>query len=404
MPTADAINLATVDFLLSERGRAAAKALAAAPRDEASLPAQLADLRRRYSGAEAGALLALVRLRRQAEAKFPEAGRLFFTTEALEQATARPIAAHRAAWLDRHAPPGPVLDLGCGIGGDALALARVRPVVAYDLDPLRLRLAQANVDALGLAEQVTLRQADWTAELAAGRLPRAAAAFADPARRVDGKRVFRLDTIQPPLAALLQLQAVVPALGVKVMPGVDNRDLPPACSVEFISHAGVCKEAVLWFGPLAGASAAWASVHDGTAWHTLAAGGTQPPAGALAAGMVLYEPDPAVIRAGAFAELCAQLHAHLFDPQIAYLVSDSLTATPFAQSFRVLEIHSFSLKLLQARLNALGIGRVELKKRGAPFAPESLRHRLTLPESTRAGVVIFTRQGDARRMILAERT
>src|SRR5690606_30893409 len=123
----------------------AAAALAAETLDDALLPARLAALRRRFTGEQAGALLALARLRRQAAAKFPEADQLFFTAEALEQATARPIAEHHAAWIDAHAPPGPLLELGCGIGGDTLALARRRSVIAYELDPLRLRLAQANV-------------------------------------------------------------------------------------------------------------------------------------------------------------------------------------------------------------------------------------------------------------------
>ena len=61
------------------------------------------------------------------------------------------------------------------------------------------------------------------------------------------------------------------------------------------------------------------------------------------------------------------------------------------------------LKLLQSRLSALGIGQVELKKRGAPFAPESLRGRLKLVPGGRPGVVIFTRQGDARLMLIAVR-
>jgi hypothetical protein len=404
----DAINLQSVDFLLSATGRQAAATLADLPLDDAHLPAQLTALRRRFSAAEAGALLALARLRRQAAAKFPAAEQLFFTAEALEQATAHPIAEHRAAWLHRLAPPGPVLELGCGIGGDTLALARRRLVVAYESDPLRLRLAQANVEALGLAHQVTFRQADWTADLAAGVLPEAAAAFADPARRVAGRRVYRLDAIQPPLAWLLRLQAVVPALGVKVMPGVDDREIPPGCGVEFISHVGVCKEAVLWFGPLArhpsSGAERWASVHNSNGWHTLISRGAPPPVGSLAAGMILYEPDPAVIRAGAFAELCTALDAHLFDPQIAYLVALEQQPTPFAHSFRSLEVHPFSLKVLQARLAALGMGQVELKKRGAPFAPESLRGRLKLPASERAGVVLFTRQGEARLMIIAERT
>ncbi|HXF62574.1 MAG TPA: hypothetical protein VNK95_13215, partial [Caldilineaceae bacterium] len=85
----DAINLQTVEFLLSAPGRQAAAALAAETLDDADLPARLAALRRHFTGEQAGALLALARLRRQAAAKFPEADQLFFTAEALEQATAR---------------------------------------------------------------------------------------------------------------------------------------------------------------------------------------------------------------------------------------------------------------------------------------------------------------------------
>jgi hypothetical protein len=235
----------------------------------------------------------------------------------------------------------------------------------------------------------------------AGRLPPAAAAFADPARRIGEQRIFRLDQLQPPLGALQQLQVQIPCLGVKIMPGVDKTEIPPGCGVEFISHEGVCKEALLWFG-LAASHPIWASIHTPGGWHTLT-DTTPPPLGSLAAGMALHEPDPAIIRAGTFAPLCTALDAHLFDSMIAYLVSDRLIAHPLVQSFHILEIHPFNLKTLQARLHALGFSRVELKKRGAPFAPESLRGRLKLPAGDRAGVVIFTRQGEARLMLLAER-
>ncbi len=395
----DAINDHTIDFLLSAEGRAAAAALDAV--DDAQLLTALEGLRRRYTPPQAGALVALARLRRRAAAKFPAADRLFFTATALEQATAHTVAIHHATHLHHHAPPGVVLDLGCGIGGDTLALATRRDVIAYEIDPLRIRLAAANVEALGLAQRVTFRQADWTTELASGRLPAAAAAFVDPARRRGEQRIFRLDQMHPPLSAILQLQSVIPHVGVKIMPGVDKAELPAQSSVEFISHEGVCKEAVLWFGAPATAPI-WASVHTATGWQTLT-DTTPPPVGPLAAGMTLHEPDPAVIRAGTFAPLCAALGAHLFDDQIAYLVGDAAITHPLVQSFRILEIHPFHLKTMQARLQALGVSRVELKKRGAPFAPESLRGRLKLPAGNRAGVVIFTRQGEARLMLLAER-
>lgn len=395
----DAINVQSVEFLLSAEGIAASADLVAV--DDAYLLTELAQLRRRFSAEQAGALVALARLRRRAATKFPQAERLFFTTAALEQATAYPIAAHHAAYIHQHAASGTVLDLGCGIGGDTLALAEHGPVIAYEIDPLRLRLAEANVRAMGLDARVTFQLADWTSVLAAGELPDAAAAFADPARRVGEQRIFRLDQIQPPISALLRLQAQIPSVGVKIMPGVDKTEIPPECGVEFISHEGVCKEAVLWFGPLATAPM-WASVHTNTGWHALYET-TPPPVGLLAVGMTLHEPDPAVIRAGTFMPLCKALGAHLFDDQIAYLVGEEAITHPLVQSFRILEIHPFHLKKLQARLHALGISRVELKKRGAPFAPESLRGRLKLVRGDRAGVVIFTRRGDERLMLIAER-
>jgi hypothetical protein len=119
--------------------------------------------------------------------------------------------------------------------------------------------------------------------------------------------------------------------------------------------------------------------------------------------MVLYEPDPAVIRAGAFVELCRLLDTHLLDPQIAYVAGNEVHASPFAQAFAVEEIHLFGLRTLNRRLQALEIGAVELKKRGVPFAPEELRPQLRLLPGGRPAVVLFTRLGEKRVMIIATR-
>ncbi len=398
----EAINGETVPFLLSARGRAAAAALWTADLHEQQTLSILQTLRRDFNAGEAGALLALVRLRQRAIAKFPEAEQLFFTAEALEQATAWPIAQQRARWFAERSPNGPILDLGCGIGGDLLALAEHRPVIGIEMDGMRLRLAQANVDALGLTEQVQLIEADWTVLRDAGKLPAAAAAFADPARRAAGRRLFSLHQIQPPLAELLALQQQIPALGVKVMPGVDNAELPADCGVEFISHDGICKEAILWFDLLA-RNRRWASVHTTSGWQQILADAETPPLGTIEPGNYLYEPDPAVIRASALGRLCTLLDAHLFDPQIAYLVSPVGHVHPLVQSFRIEEVHPFQLKLLNRRLQALSIGQVELKKRGFPLAPEELRPRLKLTPGGKDGVIIFTRRGDERLMLIGAR-
>ena len=216
------MDLSTVEFLRSQPAQAALTMLQRSDLADAQTLLLLQELRRHFTAVEAGALLSLARLRQRATSKFPQAATLFFTAEALEQATAWPIAQWRAAWIDQQAPPGPLLDLGCVIGGDLLALAQRRSVIAFDTDPVRLRLAEANVAALGLTQRVEFIQADWTAHLAAGTLPTAAAAFADPARRVDGRRIFTVEAMQPPLSHLLQLQQQLPHLGVKKMPGIGD--------------------------------------------------------------------------------------------------------------------------------------------------------------------------------------
>jgi hypothetical protein len=214
--------------------------------------------------------------------------------------------------------------------------------------------------------------------------------------------------MQPPLAVLQQLQKRIPALGIKVAPGVQDDEIPSGCHVEFISHERTCKEAVLWFGPLRGDSTQrWASVHTGSGWHRLDSSLVAPPLGPLHVGYFLHEPDPAVIRAGCFVELSQMLDAHLFDDQIAYLVGErpsaSSAAAPFVQTFQVEEILPSSLKQLNRRLSALRIGQVELKKRGSPVEPESLRPRLKLTPGGRDAVVILTRRGDERLTLLARR-
>ncbi|MBW7881262.1 MAG: class I SAM-dependent methyltransferase [Caldilineaceae bacterium] len=402
MPRSTTQEISLAEFLLSPAGRAALATLHDADLSDAQTLPVLSQLRARFSPAEAGALLSQARLRRRAAAKFPAAASMFFTAEALEMATSATVATHHAATLDVHAAAGPLLDLGCGIGGDLIALARRRPVIAYEIDPVRARFAQANVDATGLAGRVQIRIADWAAELRQGLLPPAAAAFADPSRRVDDRRVFSLHRMQPPLPELLALQRQIPALGVKVMPGVADAELPPHCGVEFISHQSTCKEAILWFGPLA-RYARWASVYREGSWHTLVNDGTPPPVGELAPGQVLFEPDPAVIRAGALAPLCARVQGHLFDPEIAYIVAPRWRPEPLAQAFAIQEVHRFGLKRLNERLAVLSIAQVELLKRGFPQEPESLRPRLRLAAVGRTAAIIFTRRGRERLMLIAER-
>lgn len=376
----DRAQLAALCSPAGEQALAAAAALEPRPEDYLAVYQRL---RRAFDDGLARAAAEQAILRRRARAKFPAAGRMYFDSQALEQASAYPVAAYRAARLRGHAP---LFDLTCGIGGDALALAEAAPVVALDLEAGRLRLARANARALDLAGRVHFLQAD--ARRPPWRLPPGAAAFADPARRQDGRRTRHPDLGRPALAELLEWAGEAAALAVKLSPAIDLAALAHLpCEVEFIAVGSELREAVLWFGPLCSGRRR-ATVLPGP--HTLRA----PAEPELAIGppaRFLIEPNPAVMRAGMVRTLGAQLGAHLIDRTIAFLASESPPPpTPFAACYEVLEALPFQLKRLRAALRARGVGRVTVKTRGSPLEPQALTRSLRLRGDDEA-LVILTR-------------
>ncbi len=360
--------------LLSPLGQGIlAAAMTLAPREETFLQ-DFSNLSRQFPSDIARAALETAILRREAAAKFPAAERMYFTREALEQSSSHAVASYRA---ERYRPFERAADLGCSIGGDTLALAAVAPTLGIDRDPLRLAMANAQgIGEQGVGGKVSFIQADLLVSLPISPTPLSLALFFDPARRANYRRAFSVRHYQPPLSIVRDWLPRFPAIGVKISPGVDLAELAEYdCEVEFISLHGELKEAVLWFGPLKTALRR-ATLLPGP--HTLVAAPDGAPSTLDEPLPFLYEPDPAILRAGLVTTLAAQLDAAQLDPQIAYLTAEKLTPTPFARAWAVEDWFPFGLKRLRAYLRERGIGRVTVKKRGSPLEPDALIHDLRL--------------------------
>jgi SAM-dependent methyltransferase len=360
-------------LLLSDEGRAAVAR------------ATGLDLTDRIGSAEAmrGPLgrLALdqARLRQRALAKHPDGDRWWWTAEALEQSTPRPVALHHA---QRFAGQSRVLDLGCSVGGDLIALAEVAPVVGVDLELARLLLAQQNVPSAALV------RADVSTLVPTG------AVFADPARRLGGRRGFDPASWSPPLDLVLSWPTT--ALGVKVAPGIDYSVLP-SLEVEVVSLRGDVKEAMLWGGSLRHGVARTATLLPGP--HVLTDNGAPVPA-VRPPGRFLLEPDGAVIRAHLVEEVCQLVDGWLLDSTIAYVAADLVVETPFGTWYEVLEVLPFSLKGLKQRLRSYEAGPLVVKKRGTAVEPEVLRKQLKLTGSKEITVVLTRQSGKQIAMVV----
>lgn len=316
-----------------------------------------------------------------------DAARMYFTHDALEQATRGRVAAHRARRLVASGVEA-VVDLGCGIGSDLLALAaaglRVRGV---ELDPVRAAVARANLAALGLPGTVETGDATLVEPHADEVV------FLDPARRGARGRVLDPDQMSPPWDVVtrhLQGRAVV-----KAMPGLPHRLVPPDVEAEWVSDDGDLVEACLWGPGLAQAPRRATALPAGAELT-----GRGEPGHVGDAGGWLHEPDDAVIRAGLVGELAERMGGHLLDERIAYVTTDAASPDPLARSFRVVAELPFREKQLRAALVERDVGTLTVKKRGVDVVPEQLVKRLRLTGSVTATIVLARIDAGARAFLV----
>lgn len=252
-------------------------------------------------------------LRRRAAGKLGElcpnvgVSQWLFTDEALQQATAAPVARHRARRLAGRV----VHDATCSIGTELAALRELAVrAVGSDIDPVRLAMARHNLAALGM-------EADLCRADVLHPVTRDAVVVIDPARRSNGRRRFHLADYQPGLGPLLDRYRGRDVV-VKCAPGIDFEEvgrLGFEGEIEVISYRGGVREACLWSAGLAGSGIRRrASILDSGEQI----GDDEPDdCGVRPAGKWIVDPDGAVVRAGLVRNYGARHGLWQLDPQIA---------------------------------------------------------------------------------------
>jgi SAM-dependent methyltransferase len=353
-------------------------------------------LRGRYPPDLVAAALTQQELRVAALAKFSRAEEMLFTRAGLEQASSEITSAHAAA---RYPEGGLVADLCCGIGGNLIGLGAGHRVLAVDLDPVSLAFARHNARVYGVADRLAAVRADVRSLALSG----VHAVFVDPARRAGGRRLAA-GRSEPPLGWCLDLAGRVAAVGIKAAPGLPRELVPAGWEAEFVAVGRDLKEALLWSPALATAATRATVLPSG---DTLAAAPGIARAGAAdapgtapdgdvpiaAPGAFLFDPSPAVTRAGLVEDLARRLGAWKIDPAIAFLSDDQEQRTPFARTLRVLESAPWHERHFARRLRELGIGAADIRRRGLAGDVPQIHRRLGLRGPGRATLVL-TRVSD----------
>ena len=348
-------------------------------------------LRRQFADDLVRAAITLHDLRRRAATKFTRADRMWFDRQGLEQSTAEPVARYKVRRFQ-----GEVLDLCCGIGSDALALAEQCQVTAVDINPAACLRARWNAAVYAVGDRVTTRCADVRESISQTGL-----VHIDPDRRPGSSgRVSRIEDYVPGLDFLCELMGNSRGGAIKVSPASNFGGKFPDAEIELISLHGECKEATVWFGELAGDALFRATVLP--AGESIAGHPLQVAVPITELGRYLYDPDPAVVRAGLVDVLADQLGLQRLDSAEEYLTSDQRVVSPFVQGFEVLVSLPNNERDLKSWVRSAGLGQLEIKCRHIPVHADVLRRKLPL-KGTEPGVAIFARLDGKARIVGAKR-
>ncbi|HLP84792.1 MAG TPA: hypothetical protein VK157_10625 [Phycisphaerales bacterium] len=197
------------------------------------------------------AALQLQKARNKLQPKFPDRWQtLLADPTGAEMATGLRVGMHKARRFASKLPGANVVDLCCGIGGDAMCLRDAGiNVVAVDSDATRAWMAENNAKCESHA-----------CDVLASEVP-AGAFHIDPARRTSAgsagssaaKRVFDLELLSPPVSVIASVIRKRRDGAVKLQPGIDIAELAQhdvMGEIEVISDEGRLVQAVVWCGAL----------------------------------------------------------------------------------------------------------------------------------------------------------
>lgn len=186
----------------------------------------------------------------KARTKLPSlyAARAIIPPRAFEQSSSEESAA--AKLRDESFTGETLLDLTCGLGIDAMTLARrFKRVVALERDEVLVEVVRENFRRMGVENvEVVCASAE---EYVASCTAHFDWIYADPDRRTaEGKRVVRLEDCSPNMVALMpRLRELADNIAIKNSPLFDVDEalrIFHNCRVEVVSLAGECKEVMVY--------------------------------------------------------------------------------------------------------------------------------------------------------------
>ena len=337
-------------------------------------------------------MLSQIKLQKRNLNKLPISNELLFTEQGAQQATSWKLAKYHATKFKAFSK---VADLCCGVGVDLINIAKGKEqVYAIDLDADTLKIAKYN------CKSQNLNNIKFISGKAEEFNQQVDAIFIDPDRRPNSNRRIAPEEYSPPFSKIMELRNICPNIAVKLSPAIDYKRLNSLidCTLEFVSENGTLKEILLCMGDLATENCERKAVLLPTNL-TLQNSNTKTKITEIQ--KYLFEPDPAIIRAGLVQELGCKIGYHLIDSKLALLTGSHILQSEFGKVFEVEEIMKFDLKKVRKYVRENKIGELIIKTRGFPESVERFRKKIKL-KGKKSVVMFILRKGDDHIIVFAQ--
>jgi hypothetical protein len=291
---------------------------------------------------------------------------LFFTSEGLRWATPQSAAEHCSRRIGRDL----VMDITCGQGGQVLFLSDTcRRVIGVDLDAMNCLVAFLNCDALD-RRNVTIINGDCLDPEVIALAENGCAVFSDPARPPGAvERTFE-EIVPDPREVKAAYENKAGGMCFEIPPYIDLDKVEFDCEVEYLSIDGRLNRLNIYSGDLKLVGRSAVILPEGKVLRGDPSNVQGIDESRLSTGNLIYEVDPAVVRAGLEKTLAGELGTapsfiHL-DERRCMLSSTRPLLSPFLkQGYRILG-SGVSEEDLVPTLRKLGAGSVVLRYRVDP--------------------------------------
>lgn len=278
-----------------------------------------------------------------------------------------------------------LIDLTGGFGVDCIFMSRRFETVTYvERNPELCDIMRHNLPLLD-ADNISVVNAEATDFIA--KCGNADIIFADPARRdTNGSKTVTIKQCEPDLTLINDIMlAKADKSMVKLSPMLDltaaTNMLKGVAQVYVVSAGGECKELLVIMQRNAPDVIEIKAVNltkEGTDIFTFTKQEEEKalPAYARGIGAYLYEPNPSIMKAGAFKTVAVRYGVEKIAPSTHLYTSDTAVTDFPGRCLKVIAVHDFSKQSL--RELARQCPRANIATRNFPLSPDELRKRLRI--------------------------